>query len=218
MGKPYTGKYCVYKTTHPKGFYYLGKGKSDLVRRGTYKGSGTRLKAAWEAGYPKSEWTSVILEEFDTSDEAFDRERELVTWDQLMDPFCLNTHIGGRGWRFGRLTSEQLARRSAKLRAASTGRKLTPAAKAKLSAHAKKQDLSLQVEKMRAANTGKKLTPERVEKIKRANTGQKRTDETKKKQSERQLAHAKLTCQHCNFSCRPATFARWHGEKCRFRS
>lgn len=127
-------KWCVYKTTHPDGFYYFGKGLTKAVAAGTYKGSGTSLLAAWEVGgKPKHEWTSVILETFPAEPlvlhgkhmkdpgelKAYAREKELITFEMLCDPFCLNDVPGGKGgFNWGRVSKRALAKRRKSVKAA----------------------------------------------------------------------------------------------------
>lgn len=88
-------KYCTYKTTHPTGFYYFGKGQVHKIVHGGYQGSGIRLNAAF-SHYPKVEWTTTILETFDDEDRAYQAENELITLEVLSDPLCLNMQTGGR--------------------------------------------------------------------------------------------------------------------------
>lgn len=39
--------------------------------------------------------------------------------------------------------------------------------------------------------------------------------EIKEKRSKAQLSHEKIECPHCKTKCRPAMYARFHGEKCK---
>jgi hypothetical protein len=115
-------KWCVYLCVHPIGFYYYGKGITANVLSGAYKGSGTSLRAAWE-WYPKDEWYAHVLQTFpelplnennkDPGElEAYTREKEIVTFDMLCDPFCLNDVPGGKGgWSWGRLSARVVDRR-----------------------------------------------------------------------------------------------------------
>jgi hypothetical protein len=85
----------------------------------------------------------------------------------------------------------------------------------KISAAAKQQDLSTQVSAMQQANIGKKRPQEVLEKIRQSLIGKMRSDETKTKQSQRQLNHPKLTCEHCGGVFRPAAIGRYHGDRCK---
>lgn len=119
-------KFCTYITRHPLGFYYIGKGQTELVLKGKYKGSGLRLLAAIAlAGdkYAKETWTSTVLETFPSDIQngkdlgevaAYAREKELVTISTISDPFCLNDNLGGKNFRPLRLTMARI--RAEKLR------------------------------------------------------------------------------------------------------
>ncbi len=97
MNKPW----CIYRTSHPSGHYYQGKGKTLLVEAGKYTGSGVRYNLAltW-AGHEPSTWTTVVLSTFDTEDEAYLAEEALVTHESLADPFCMNMMQGGRKGKY----------------------------------------------------------------------------------------------------------------------
>lgn len=88
--------YCTYITSHPTGFFYIGKSQSILVQGG-YKGSGVRLHCAFmEEGFERETWTTKILNEFETEAEAFENEAELCPLSLLQSPWCLNDTPGGR--------------------------------------------------------------------------------------------------------------------------
>lgn len=96
--------HCVYKTTHPLGFFYIGKGLTKRVKNGTYKGSGYKLRCAMAYKYPSDEWSSEILATFEDQKEAYAYERSLVTFEVIADPYCMNLVIGGKGghkWNSG---------------------------------------------------------------------------------------------------------------------
>jgi hypothetical protein len=124
-------KWCVYKCVHPRGFYYWGKGITQAVMKGSYKGSGTKLYAAWElGGYPKSEWTATVIETFPVEPlndkgkdpgeaKAYAREKEIITFEMLSDPFCLNDTSGGvGGWKWRKLTKTSIKKRKDAIKAA----------------------------------------------------------------------------------------------------
>lgn len=215
--------YCVYKTTHPTGFYYWGKGRTKLVLNGSYKGSGAKLKAAFISGYPYEEWTSTVYFLFnrDKEDAAYDKEKEIITMEMLMDPWCLNTVRGGKGWRgLGTLTTKEVAKRVAKMIETKKEKgilnaPLTDAHKAKLSEISRKQDKTVQLAAMRKHNTGKKHTPEHIAKRAAKITGSKMSLATRAKMRDRQLSHHLIQCQHCGKTVKPAALARWHGDNCK---
>jgi hypothetical protein len=93
--------WCVYRTVHASGLYYEGKGKTEKVLSGEYKGSGIRFKLALEMPeYAWDTWTATVLETFATEAEAYDREAEIVTHASLMDPLRLNMTAGGQKGKF----------------------------------------------------------------------------------------------------------------------
>jgi len=89
-------KHCVYVTYHSTGKFYVGKGLTDLVLSGEYRGSGKKLKCAFKK-YPPDQWITEIVSLYENEADAFAQEREWVDEDLLVDPFCLNLHTGGRG-------------------------------------------------------------------------------------------------------------------------
>jgi hypothetical protein len=52
------------------------------------------------AGYESHTWATVVLETFDTEDEAYAAEELLVTHESLANPFCMNMMQGGRRGKF----------------------------------------------------------------------------------------------------------------------
>jgi hypothetical protein len=92
--------YCTYRTTHPSGFVYEGKGITARVLGGKYKGSGTRFKLALTVpGFEWDTWTTVVLEQFDNEEAAYEAEALLVPIEKLRNPFQLNNQAGGRSGR-----------------------------------------------------------------------------------------------------------------------
>ena len=89
-------KFCTYKSTHPSGFWYAGKGITARVENGQYKGSGVKFKVTcMHPGFEFDTWTTVVLERFATEEEAFAAEEILVPLEALIDPYCLNIQKGG---------------------------------------------------------------------------------------------------------------------------
>ncbi len=92
-------KFCVYKTTHPDGRWYIGRSITKRVLKEGYQGSGVKIKHAL-AAYP-GEFTTVILHDNLTTEEADEIEAALVTKEIIdTDPKCLNIQPGGKapGW------------------------------------------------------------------------------------------------------------------------
>jgi len=93
--------YCTYRTSHPNGPFYEGKAQTSKVQDGSYIGSGTRFKAALLfPGYEKETWSTQILGEFESEEEAFLAEAALVSLESLADPMRLNMHVGGRNGKY----------------------------------------------------------------------------------------------------------------------
>lgn len=89
-------KYCTYRTSHPDGFYYFGKGQVDKIMAGEYLGSGAKLNAAFNhPRFSQDSWNVQILESFMNENDAYEAERKLITSLVLSDPFCLNLAAGG---------------------------------------------------------------------------------------------------------------------------
>jgi hypothetical protein len=151
-------KYCTYRTSHPSGFWYAGKGITHKVEHGTYKGSGVRFHLAMTLpGFEYETWTTEVLDTFDDEASAYAAEALLVPITALADPFCLNSKAGGlrsahqtpgKLLRTIRSQARQAARevRAARARA----RKL----EAKLKADATKQQLKEANSRLRALRKG----------------------------------------------------------------
>lgn len=89
--------WCVYRTSHPAGFFYVGKSSVERVANG-YVGSGRRLNCAFlSSGFEKSTWNTRVLKTFATEAEAYLHEAELVPLLALTNPWCLNDTPGGKG-------------------------------------------------------------------------------------------------------------------------
>lgn len=89
--------WCVYRTSHPTGFFYIGKSSLRRISNG-YVGSGRRLHCAFmHPGFEQSTWKTEVLDTFVSEDSAYALEASLVTLESLANPFCLNDTPGGRG-------------------------------------------------------------------------------------------------------------------------
>lgn len=89
--------YCLYKTSHPSGKFYVGKGLTASVVGGKYKGSGVLLGKYFKK-YPKEEWLTEVLSVYDDELLAYAAEEEYVNEDLLLNENCLNLVPGGHGW------------------------------------------------------------------------------------------------------------------------
>lgn len=80
------------------GKYYIGVHSTKDLNDG-YMGSGLRIKASLSK-YGKDAHSKQILQIFDTQQEAFVRESQIVNDEMLADPQCLNICLGGYGgWK-----------------------------------------------------------------------------------------------------------------------
>lgn len=92
-----THEHCVYITRHPHGYIYAGKGKTQNVSRGTYKGSGIRLTQMFlKEGFEFDTWRTDIIKTFKNPEAAFSYERTLVAMLRA-NPNTLNIAEGGLG-------------------------------------------------------------------------------------------------------------------------
>lgn len=93
----------LYKTTCTvNGKFYIGvhsKGRDD------YLGSGVHLKRAIRK-YGKDKFIRETLETFETIEDAYAREAEIVTKELVDDPMCLNIIGGGKGGKHRRVSEE----------------------------------------------------------------------------------------------------------------
>lgn len=84
-----------YKITNKiDGKFYFGVHNTDNLSDG-YMGSGKVLHRAYEK-YGMENFDKEILKFFDSTDEAFAYEREIVNENMIKDPQCYNVQIGGR--------------------------------------------------------------------------------------------------------------------------
>lgn len=85
--------YCIINNENNK--FYFGVHATDNLNDG-YMGSGKALKASQEL-HGIDKFTKYILEFFDTEEEMYAREREIVTERAVKDPNCYNLTLGGNG-------------------------------------------------------------------------------------------------------------------------
>jgi len=86
----------IYKTTNLKnGKFYVGIHSTYNLSDG-YLGSGLRLRRSIRRNGIEN-FKIEYLEFFDNRKDLFDREKELVNWDLIKDPMCMNLKPGGTG-------------------------------------------------------------------------------------------------------------------------
>lgn len=94
----------LYKVTNVEnGKYYIGVHSTDNLEDG-YLGSGNRIIKSIQY-YGRKSHKREILEFFETREDAYNKESEVVNENLLEDPKCLNLSLGGIG-----LVKEQCAR------------------------------------------------------------------------------------------------------------
>lgn len=98
MSRGNTLKYhYFYKITNNiNGHFYYGVHNTNNINDG-YMGSGTRLHYAYKK-YGIENFSKEILKYFESSDDAFQYESEIVTEDLIFNPDCYNLVKGGIGW------------------------------------------------------------------------------------------------------------------------
>ena len=84
-----------YKITNLiNGHFYYGVHNTNNLDDG-YMGSGTRLHYAYKK-YGIENFNKEILKYFDTMDEAFQYEHQIVNEEMISNPNCYNIQIGGK--------------------------------------------------------------------------------------------------------------------------
>lgn len=92
----------IYKVTNRvNGKYYIGVHNTTDLGDG-YKGSGNILKEAYKK-YGKKSFDFEIMEFFETAEESYNKESEIVNEDLVKDPMCYNVMLGGKGSKTGYL-------------------------------------------------------------------------------------------------------------------
>ena len=188
----------VYKTTNKEnGKYYVGVHKSENIQNDSYLGSGYILAKAIEK-YGKESFTREILFEFETPEEAFEKEREIVNEEFVKNDQTYNIALGGHGGKlteinpfFGKHHSEETKEI---LRQKSTGRIHSEESREKISnsmleyydslSEEEWEELSKNVSGENNPFFGKTHSDETKEYLKTINTGRTHTEETKLKMSE----------------------------------
>ena len=151
-------------------------------------GSGTALKASQEL-HGIDKFTKFILEFFDTEEEMYAREREIVTERAVKDPNCYNLTVGGKGWQKGvQFTEEHRKHLSESMKGHTPWNKGQPrseSVKQQISETLKGHKRTPEsIEKSRSGLKKKWEDPEFREMMSEKHRGQTRTEETRKKQSE----------------------------------
>ena len=178
----------VYKTTNKEnGKYYVGVHKSENIQNDSYLGSGYILAKAIEK-YGKESFTREILFEFETPEEAFEKEREIVNEEFVKNEQTYNIALGGHGGNIVGNHSEETKKLISELH---KGKTLTEDHKLKIGIGVKEsidyqnyihsEENSKRVSLMRTGQTHSEETKQHLSEV---HTGKTHSEETKIKMSE----------------------------------
>lgn len=218
--------YVVYLTTYRGNklpSFYIGYTSETKIKKG-YNGSvrSKRYMSIWKQErkeHPEL-FKTVILQRFDTDLKAREREEYLQRFfDVPNNPMYINMAIG-RG-RFGgcgennpiygthRIHTEIAIQR---MKAAHKGKTLSEAHKRAISKSSpRKKHTPEEILKMRLANLGKPKSEE----FRKNMMGHPVSDITKRRQRERALSRAILTCPHCGKTMNASAAKHYHFDKCK---
>lgn len=88
--------YIIYRTTNVvNNHYYIGRHETKILEDG-YLGSGVLLKEALEF-FGKDNFHREIIAFCEDHKSLVELEKNLVTWDVVLDPMSYNNSLGGRG-------------------------------------------------------------------------------------------------------------------------
>lgn len=194
--------YTVYKTINTANDrFYIGVHKTSKPNDG-YLGSGIALNEAIKK-YGRANFKKEILFLFNTADEAYQKEFELVTKELIAEGICYNLTVGGVpsiDWPVGERKKTALHGDQHP----QWGKTRTDEAKKSTSEKIKQMWIN-ENDKMRAARA--KAAASRVGKPS-ALKGRTQTDDANKKRSESHKALPKKICPHCQRELSPSNFQR----------
>lgn len=228
--------YIVYKTVNKiNGKYYIGVHKSKVLQD-DYLGSGVHLKRAISK-YGKGNFSRENLYVFDSEEEMFSKEKEIVNKELISDEFCYNlteggvgswSHIDvsgennpmhkskGRSWKDGKTQEEideiNMKKGSAGEKNGMFGKTHTAEARQKLSeANKKSYD-----EKF-----SKEVSDALKEKISKRFKGVEKTQSQKDKMSKAAKEVWKnrpiVQCPHCSKQGKGGAMTRFHFDNCKYK-
>jgi len=108
--------YCIYISRHPSGWFYAGKGSTEAVLAGKYKGSGVLISNIFKK-YPRKEWDTKILGLYKEEDTAYAEEALLVTEEFIAHEKCANLDTGGRHTKRHASTKQKISESMKRARA-----------------------------------------------------------------------------------------------------
>lgn len=185
-------QYTIYQTTNQiNGKIYIGKHETQNPDD-SYLGSGVALNRAIKK-HGRENFVKEVLFVFDTAEEMYAKEIELVDEAFINRPDTYNMIVGGQGLRAGHLntfygrkhseeTKKQIAENTKKALA-------TPDIRKKMANHGRKNPMYGKsrpelMAALKALNTGKKHTEEHKAKIGATIKGRKHSEEAKEKMRE----------------------------------
>lgn len=196
--------YTLYRVTNKlNGRYYIGVHKTDNPND-RYLGSGRLIRKAVKR-YGRDSFTKEILFTFNTAEDAYAKEAEIVNKQIIEDSNCYNLINGGSP------SIEWMEERKAYYsRTFKTflGKKHTGETKRKISEAGRGRIQSLETRQKRS-NTLKALNKTSYWK------GKSQPQEANAKRSLAHLNLSKVICPHCTKSISPQNAKRWHFENCK---
>lgn len=187
----------VYKSTNLiNGRYYIGKHSAFVMNDG-YMGSGKRLRCELNK-YGKENFKFEIIEFFETSELALEKEKHIVNEILLKDSLCMNIQIGGTGgWEHAKISASERSR-IGKLGGAGRRRRLREDPEYRKQCSDRMSVLNTRRSKevgYVSPMKGKHLSDSAKQKLRQANLGKHLTEESKAKISAK-LVGRKFSEQH----------------------
>jgi hypothetical protein len=221
----------IYKITSKSGKYYIGRHSTNKIEDG-YVGSGKWIRSIKN----KSELSREIIE-FCCEQELKNREKHYLS-EHVGQPDCMNFNTSPVGFSSGDLNPSKSAeeRKKRSMRAIGENNPAKrPEVRKKISDSQKgktrpKWKMSEQGKKnISEARKGLKYSEEGKKKLSESRkkeyaqgkrivpdfTGKTHSEEYKTKMKEYFHSRPKKECPHCGESFHPATYGRWHGDKCK---
>ncbi len=194
--------YYIYQITNlVDGKIYVGAHQTNELND-SYMGSGLRIRRAIEK-YGKENFKKDILEYFDSIEDMFQKEAEIVNSNFLLREDVYNLGLGGQGGSLfkGRHHSEETKE---KLRQIKLGTKHSEETKEKL--RRVQQSLSPEFRKERSRKGGShKKSEEHRQKIREALSGRQRG------------SYERIICPYCKKEGGINAMKRWHFENCKYK-
>ena len=204
----YMKVYTVYKTTNTiNGHFYIGVHKTDNPND-SYLGSGVIIKEAIRE-YGRPAFVKEVLFTFETLEEAYAKEKELVNAEFVARRDTYNVTEGGTktvDWVEDRLIlhRERVSGENhpfyGKTHSDETKARISASLKAKPNKRTK-ESYEQQAEKRRGQ-------PSKLK-------GSTQTAESNAKRSASHLLIEKVTCPHCGALTDPGNARRWHFDRCK---